>query len=78
MAEKIKEQIEAGDYRKATNSWGDLENYIVSSSNNIVRRYPFSVLMSYSKFVYLFFFLKKEKEKVTELNQKSGISWNVL
>ncbi|XP_078157212.1 serine carboxypeptidase-like 51 isoform X2 [Carex rostrata] len=35
MAEKIKEQIEAGEYRKATNSWGDLENYIISNSNSV-------------------------------------------
>ncbi|KAF3320787.1 serine carboxypeptidase-like 51 [Carex littledalei] len=35
MAEKIKEQIEAGEYGKATNSWGDLENYIISNSNSI-------------------------------------------
>jgi hypothetical protein len=36
MAKKIKEQIEAGEFGKAANSWGDLENYIISSSNNIV------------------------------------------
>lgn len=45
MAEKIKEQIEAGEYGKATNSWGDLENYIISNSNSVVR-YSLSILMS--------------------------------
>ncbi|KAJ1699641.1 hypothetical protein LUZ63_008153 [Rhynchospora breviuscula] len=35
MAEKIKQQIEAGKYGQATNSWGDLETYIISSSNSV-------------------------------------------
>ncbi|QCE09390.1 serine carboxypeptidase 1 [Vigna unguiculata] len=35
IAEKIKQQLEAGQFVNATNSWGDLENEIIASSNSV-------------------------------------------
>ncbi|XP_072974531.1 serine carboxypeptidase-like 51 [Typha angustifolia] len=35
FAEKIREQIAGGRYTDATNSWGELENLIISSSNSV-------------------------------------------
>ncbi|KAG8371241.1 hypothetical protein BUALT_Bualt13G0067200 [Buddleja alternifolia] len=35
LAEKIKQQLEAGKFEEATNSWSDLEGVISSSSNSV-------------------------------------------
>lgn len=36
MAEKIREEIKKEQYGDATNSWGELEEFIVTSSNDVV------------------------------------------
>ncbi|THU54118.1 hypothetical protein C4D60_Mb10t21640 [Musa balbisiana] len=35
MAEKIRQEIKKGEYGNATNSWGELEEFISSSSNDV-------------------------------------------
>ncbi|RWW82464.1 hypothetical protein BHE74_00009077 [Ensete ventricosum] len=36
IAERIRQQIEKGQFEDATNSWSELETFIASSSNNVV------------------------------------------
>lgn len=36
LAQKIKQQLEDGQFVDATNSWSELESVISSSSNNVV------------------------------------------
>lgn len=38
FADTIRQQIAKGQYNDATNSWADLENFISSSSNDVVSR----------------------------------------
>lgn len=45
IAERIKQQIEDGKFVEATDSWGELENVIATSSNNVVLWSSFNIFL---------------------------------